>query len=845
MSAPAPSTDRPAAADPPAARTWRQPLGVLGSVRSRLLILVLALILPAVGVSAYLLRASYEDARQTAERQLLETARALSLVMDRQIGQSRVLLQALAAVLPADDRHLQDFYVAAQRATAGTGSWAVLTEADGHQLLNSRYPWGAPVPQAAAATAQVIHWTPIEGGPAAISTLFMGGRLPQPLVAVRSPVPGPGGRLRYLAVAMLAASLEQIMADQGLPEHWIGSIIDHDGRLVARSFHGKAEIGSPVGGRLAQMIRTDNAGVLHTVSLEDLPLVAAFSRSHVSGWSFVVAMPERELSQAVDRSVALGIGSAIMILSLGVALTAWVGRGIVRPIERLAGGALSLARGDRLDIRPGGLIEADIAARALNFASQELHRREGALRQSQERLELAVRAHGIGIFDWDLTSGDVVWSEQEERLFGLPPGSFRGDLSLWIGAVLPEDRERLRLRLAGAREQRQELVDFDFRIRRPDGEVRWLDGSGRFLYGPDGSALRMIGLNYDVTERRRAEDARALLAREVDHRAKNALAVVQSLVRLTPLDTPERFAAAVEGRIGALARAHALLAAQRWTGAGLRVILQQELAPFIGAGSGRVVVSGPEIRLTADAVQPVSLILHELVTNAAKHGALSLPGGRLTVSWRPGEGSEPALLLEWRETDGPPSGLAERRGFGTTLIEASSHQLSGQAVMERQPFGLIWRIELPSGQYAPVAAADERAPGEGTAGVQPDLVGLTVLAVEDNAVTAMAMEADLRALGCQVTVSGTLDDAACQARSRRFDAAILDVDVAGQPIFPVADALRADGVPIVFATGFSSLSPEGDWDTVPVLEKPYTRADLARTLGELVRRPARGSVTGR
>jgi two-component sensor histidine kinase len=201
---------------------------------------------------------------------------------------------------------------------------------------------------------------------------------------------------------------------------------------------------------------------------------------------------------------------------------------------------------------------------------------------------------------------------------------------------------------------------------------------GRALPGPDGRPARVIGVTLDVTASREAEEHQALLMREVDHRAKNALAVALSVIQLAPRDLPpEGFAAAVTGRIAAMARAHSLLAAERWSGADLRTLASAEMA----AHEDRVRLEGPPFRLTADAAQPVAMLLHEMVTNAVKHGALSAPGGRVTLSWRV---AGDALELGWLERGGPAlPGRPERAGFGSRLLAALvQRQLGGTVAFD-------------------------------------------------------------------------------------------------------------------------------------------------------------------
>jgi two-component sensor histidine kinase len=205
-----------------------------------------------------------------------------------------------------------------------------------------------------------------------------------------------------------------------------------------------------------------------------------------------------------------------------------------------------------------------------------------------------------------------------------------------------------------------------------------------------------------VTSRHQAEQERALLAREVDHRAKNILAVVQAALRLTPRDDPRAYAEAVEGRIGALARTHALLARERWTRAGLREIVETELLGFLhgqrGASDGpRARLRGPALLLGPDAAQPLAMAIHELATNATKYGALALSGGHLAVSWTL-ENRGGMLVLRWVERGGPPlESPPARRGFGSRVLETTVRtQLGGTLTLDWAREGLTCEIRVPT-----------------------------------------------------------------------------------------------------------------------------------------------------
>ena len=461
-----------------------------------------------------------------------------------------------------------------------------------------------------------------------------------------------------------------------------------------------------------------------------------------------------------------------------------------------------------------------------------------ALRESEERMRLVQEAAGVGTWDWNIASGEIRWSEQNYRLHGLDPTKGPPAYDHWHLAVHPEDRDQANAAVLGAVARREDF-DTEYRVALPDGSVRWLVGRGRLLCDAAGRPERMMGINLDITARRQAEEQQTLLAREVDHRAKNALAVVQSLVRLTRAERPAEFARALEGRIAALARAHTLLANERWTGGGLRPLLEDELAAYLP--TGQVALTGPPVTLKVDAVQPLSLCLHELATNAAKYGALSIPGGRVDIGWGL-EGD--ALVLTWAESGGPRiAAPPQRTGFGSRLLDAAARgQLGGDATLLWRSAGLVCRLRIAGDRLQGGTSADRpapkvpAAPAPASAAIPP---GLRVLVAEDEPLLAMDLKRELGALGLQVVaMAETMTELQHQVEGAagRVDLAMLDVNLAGQASFPVADALLAQGVPVLFVTGYGDL-PGGPWTghrRVGLLRKPITPADLAQAIASLV-----------
>jgi PAS domain S-box-containing protein len=230
-------------------------------------------------------------------------------------------------------------------------------------------------------------------------------------------------------------------------------------------------------------------------------------------------------------------------------------------------------------------------------------------------------------------------------------------------------------------------------IRTRDGTRVWDFTNIPLGMLPDGRPLTLTAA-VDVTKRKQDEARQKLLAREVDHRAKNMLAVLQVMLRHTRADTVADYAEAVQGRVAALARTHTLLAQSRWEGADLRALIEEEVAPYRKGESRRARMDGPVLALGPAAAQSIAMAVHELATNAAKYGALSAPQGRVAVEWRVHDGAE--LQLLWQESGGPLVTPPTHQGLGTSVIQRSIRdQLTGAVRFDWHEHGLHCAIAIP------------------------------------------------------------------------------------------------------------------------------------------------------
>ncbi len=457
----------------------------------------------------------------------------------------------------------------------------------------------------------------------------------------------------------------------------------------------------------------------------------------------------------------------------------------------------------------------------------ELEASNARLLQSEQGRSLALAAGQMGSWDWDLVTGEWKWDEGQHHIFGVDRDSFMVTLENVRSMIHPEDWDRLQ-QVGSGMSQGRRTLQTEFRVVRPTGNVRWCTGTVAASFDAADRVVRISGVTIDITDRKEAEERQDLLAREVDHRARNALAVVQSIVRLTRATSVDSYVAAVEGRVKALARAHALLSETRWHGADLGALAAEELAPYRVAETDKVEIGGPNVSLLPHMAQGLALALHELATNAAKYGALSSMAGKVSLTW---ELRPDLLVLRWIETGGPRIAPPAARSFGLKVIRASiEKQLDGKATFEWDPQGMQCTLSIP--QREVVAAREPKKPRRGAENGSIQVNGpeaRRVLVVEDEALVAMMIQDFLIENGHAVIGPiSRVSEALLAAKKGDFDAAVLDVNLGDGMAYSVAEILAERGVPFVFVTGYEADTIDGRFSGVPVLQKPIERQMLKK-----------------
>jgi PAS domain S-box-containing protein len=321
---------------------------------------------------------------------------------------------------------------------------------------------------------------------------------------------------------------------------------------------------------------------------------------------------------------------------------------------------------------------------------------ERQLYASKARLQVAIDAAQLGSWQYDPSHRVVSGDTRFKQIFDVAENGV--GVEEIMKRVHPDDAERVWAAFQVALDPADPKPStHEYRVWRGDGEVRWVEVHGLAYVegaGHQRRAASVVGTAQDVTERKEREEKEHLLMREINHRAKNMLSVVDAIAHQTATRNPEDFIERFSERIQALSANQDLLVRSDWNGVEIDDLVHAQLAHFAELIGSRIAVHGPTLRLNAASAQAVGLALHELTTNAGKYGALSTDTGRVDVCW---ESDDDTFIMSWTERDGPPVSAPQRRGFGTILMEAMAERsVDGNVDLDYAPSGLTWRLTCPA-----------------------------------------------------------------------------------------------------------------------------------------------------
>jgi len=502
--------------------------------------------------------------------------------------------------------------------------------------------------------------------------------------------------------------------------------------------------------------------------------------------------------------------------------------------------------GTRVRFRPYPTLLRDASGRirgAVNLLMDVTEQYDAHL--ESERLAAIVVSSDDAIISKTLEGRITSWNAGASQIFGYDASEMIGQsiLRLIPPELHGEEKEII------ARLQRGERIDHYETVRvAKDGRRIDISLTVSPLRDTSGKVVGASKVARNITDRKRAEKLQRVLTDELSHRVKNTLATVQAIASqsVSRASSPNDFVVGFTGRLQALARAHTLLTGTQMLGADVMALVNEQVlidAPH----DGRIACSGPLLTLDPQAALHLALVLHELATNARKYGALSVPQGRLSIAWQMRTNGGCSLYLLWKESEGPKVSAPREHGFGRALIEQTVRSHGGQVSVHYHRDGLTCEIELPLPAQPAASIGSDPAPRKAAA--RPSLLaaqderripqGKRVLVIEDEPLVSMELESNLAAAGCEIVgPAATLEAAKKLVESAEYDAALLDVNLKGQPVDELASLLTKKNRPFAFVTGYGRDALPPAFRGVVVLDKPFSADQLLATTELLLYQPA-------
>ena len=376
--------------------------------------------------------------------------------------------------------------------------------------------------------------------------------------------------------------------------------------------------------------------------------------------------------------------AAAFIVTLAIVWTTTIGVGHF--------GDPGLPIAERVLTARAGIVAVALCAYVLAALFAERRQHEAAVAESEARLQEALTAGGVTTFVWDVGTGSSQRSVNAAQILGFDPQQ-DFTASDFLSQVHPDDRDRLKALVSGVNPERP-TYSATFRFKQPDGRETWLEETAKAEFDSVGALVRLKGLTLDVTARKRSADQQALLIAALDDHVANLLARIAAVAEEMRQHSCslDEYVQALEHRIQSMADAHALLSKNHWAGADLAELVRRQRAPV--ATEASATIDGPNVLLTVAAAEALAMVLHELVTNAAKYGALSSPHGRVEVTWLQLDAA--SLSITWREIGGPAVAVSPDCKYGVSVIrDLVSNELGGSVDLIFASDGVCCKIDIP------------------------------------------------------------------------------------------------------------------------------------------------------
>lgn len=455
-------------------------------------------------------------------------------------------------------------------------------------------------------------------------------------------------------------------------------------------------------------------------------------------------------------------------------------------------------------------------------------------------LAAIVEASTDAIFSVDVDDRVLAWNPGAAALFGYTEAEAIGRTVEQL--IVPEDQIAPRRKLYEDVRSGRVAIALETVRRHKDGSLVQVGINAAPMFDAVGGVIGLSMILRDISERKRHEEHLQLLTREINHRAKNMLSLVQSVARQTAATRPDDFLERFSLRIQAMGANQDLLIKSDWKAVALDELVCSQLAHFGDLRDTRVSISGSQLQITASVSQSLGMALHELATNAAKYGALSNDSGSIEIRWDVRSGSAagaPRFTMSWVERGGPPVRKPTRRGFGSTVIGGMIKMgLGCDPEIDFAPTGLEWRIDCPADRVLEGHSARSlpRADSVAEAAVAPAVGRCRVLVVEDEPLIAMEIAETLSDAGFEVIgPAHSVAQALALIENTGCECAVLDTNLGRETAEPIAVALRSLKVPFISVSGYSREQQPLALRDAPLLAKPLQRDGL---VAEIIRQVA-------
>ncbi|MGL4396015.1 MAG: HWE histidine kinase domain-containing protein [Hyphomicrobium sp.] len=650
--------------------------------------LVALILAPLVGLFAWLALTYAGAQRQVIEVQRFDAVNTLTSVLDRDIASILGALKGLSTSEDLANQNFEEFRRRAEPLAAQMGFLSIsVIEPAGKTIFSTWAEDGnAPQPALAADYLQRVF-----KGESVVSDVSQSAPSGRPSVMLAVPVKAQSDTNFALVARVDPLRFDSIFKETTLANGWVVAVVDRNGRFVARSLSSTERVGLMARPELGEAARGEpKTGEFTNITHEGVAVMNSFRRSQLSEWTTVVAVPQDLLAAPLYRTITLlavgGLVGAMAVLSLAFVMASRISE----PVRSLSSAAEALVEGRQLPETPQRIAELEEVRAAFEFAvSKSAH------------LAAIVASSGHAIMSVDANGVVRSWNKGAERLFGYSADDIIGrPKALVVPASKAEEFAHDMAAVLSGQSMRVETL----RKTRDGKEIDVsLDLSP--IYGPTGKIVAISSIAHDITERIATDEHQRFLMRELTHRSKNLLAIVQSMASQTArtseslVDFREKFSQRLRG----LAASHDLLVAQGWRGAPLEDLIRGQLAVFVENGASHLKIDGAAVNVGPRAAQAIGLALHELATNSIKYGALSTPNGHVAISWTSMAAPEGAeqMQLTWQEHGGPPVSPPVRKGFGHFVIERMiSQSVDGAVDMQFPVEGLIWRLTFPMSNLA-------------------------------------------------------------------------------------------------------------------------------------------------